>query len=184
MAIHSKVGLWKMTWCIERSYRRSDFSFFFLWQETDSLSSTMALLGSERRDSTISSLLLWFVRPVTEATTFTAAILSGLSRMWHVELVLCVFVCVCDCLWKEDIHLLYNFMLGQLPPPLPSTHTHFLCSNTIAGLSALINSLCWGTEFKPGPYFCTWGEGVWERNTSIKMTPFKRQTTFTKERWV
>lgn len=40
------------------------------------------------------SLLLSFVRPIKEADTFTAATSSERSRMWYVELRLCVFLCV------------------------------------------------------------------------------------------
>ena len=54
---------------------------------------------------------------------------------------------------KEDINLRYHFMLGQsAPSPRHSLSFFFRSYSSIAGLSAIINSSWWRTEFKPGPY--------------------------------
>lgn len=124
----SKVWLWKWHWCIDRSRNRVT-SFFFMageWQLVLCLSSSWV---SERQGSTNSSLLLWFVRPITEAATFTAATLSGLSGIWHVESLLCVFLCVfvCSCV---DIYERKTFICciiscwDSQPPPHRSFFLH------------------------------------------------------------
>lgn len=69
----------------------------------------------------------------------------------------CISVCGCVAIYERKtlICCIISCWDSQPPPPptpsTPSTHTLFSYSS-IAGLSAIINSSCWRTEFKPGPY--------------------------------
>lgn len=99
--------------------------------------------------------------------------------MWSYGCVyFCVWMCGCVAIYERKALIFCIISCWDSDTSRPPSSRHpFLQSKAIAlqpGLSVIINSQWWRTEFKQGRYH------IHERNTSIKMTPFKRQTTFAK----